>query len=115
MVSACCLPSSRLSAAQIRHRALAGEPQEHLVAHDRAAGRESQVVEFARAPIVASSVATCSAASPSRMTLTLIDMRLVADEHLQRGIDLIVLTVRTLMALDHDRAGAALRPRSANA
>ena len=78
--------------------AFAGKAHESLVAHHRRTAGEGEAVEMRRcAPTVASRLATCKAAR--LRDLDVIDLRLVADHQLERGIDLVVAPP-ALVALD---------------
>ena len=95
-------------AADVRDRALAAEAQEQLVAHHRAADREGEGVEARMRADIRHQRREVQRLVALARDLDVIDMRVVGDRQLQRGIGLVVAAVRALMALDQHRARALL-------
>ena len=94
-------------AANAGDRALAREAHEQLVAHHRAAGGEQELVEAGVRADRRHQGRDMQRAGALAGDLDVIDMGLVADHELERGVDL-VLAPTAFVALDQHRARALL-------
>ena len=95
-------------AADVGDRALPAEAQEQLVARDRAADVEHEGVEARMRADVGHQRGDVQRLVALARDLDVIDMRVVGDGKLQRGVRLIVAAVRAFVALDDHRARALL-------
>ena len=87
---------------------LAVEIEEQLIAHHGAAGGEGEGVEARFGADRRRQRRDVQRLHAFADDLDVIDMRLVADEQFERGVDLIVASGRAFMALDQHGAGALL-------
>ena len=80
--------------AQIRYRALPREQHEQLIADHGAAGGEAPFVELCARADMGQQRSDVDGALALARDLDVIDLRLIADHELKRGVDLIVRSDR---------------------